>query len=168
MQQHEVNGSPAEVLYFDGVEVDAAGQVVNTEAAPTDTLAKKKKLDRMISFFIEEFCDDALRNGLGRPETGDCLICQMNSQQINALDDDLYHVYSHLEEKYLVRSFLLYCIKIRGYANPGLIWVMLESECEKGSVAGLKRELRYGLNKMKDKLMQFVVVEEEPELALAS
>lgn len=154
--------SGEDVVFFDGIEVDSTGRVLNTDSAPADIVEKSKKLDRMICDYILGFAEDALRNGLGRPSAGDCLLCSLHAQTTNLpATDDYQHVYSHLEEKYYTRSFLLYCMKVHGYVNPSFNWALLESECEKGIDTGIRRELRYGLSKMKDQMMQFVQLEKE-------
>ena len=158
-----------DLIYFDGVEIDKCGRVINKEFAPVDTLDKKKKLDRMINEYIRGFAKDALENGLGVPDAGDCLMCRIYADRAN--DDDCEHIYSHLQEKYFTRTFLFYCLKIHGYSNPRFTWQMITVDCEKGRDDTLKRELRYGFSKVKSKLTEFVDLEEtsdKRELALVS
>lgn len=158
-----------DVLYFDGIEIDKQGRVINKQSAPNDFLDKKKKLDRMINEYIRGFAKDAVANGLGVPDAGDCLMCRIYADR--ASSDDCEHIYFHLQEKYFTRTFLFYCLKIHGYSNPSFIWQLMVADCDKGQTDTLKRELRYGFSKVKNKLMNFVETEEmskERELAFAS
>lgn len=152
-----------DVIYFDGIEVDIKGVVVNSRSAPKAFIHKKKRLDRMINEYIRGFANDAIQNGLGMPSGGDCWLCKIHAQGNSMATDDFQHVYFHLQEKYYTRSFLYYCLKLHGYSNPGFNWQLISANCERGLDDSLKRELRYGFSKMKARLMSFVELEEETE-----
>jgi hypothetical protein len=157
-----------DVLYFDGIEINKQGKVLNKQSAPSDLLDKKKKLDRMINEYIRGFAKDALENGLGAPSAGDCLMCRIYAE--GQAQDDCQHIYYHLQAKYFTRTFLLYCLKFHGYSNPSFTWQLITADCEKGRDDSLKRELRHTFGRIKDKLMKFVDLEEtieEQEAVLA-
>ena len=143
-----------DTIYFDGIEINRQGQVINKQSAPSDFLDKKKKLDRMINEYIRGFAKDALENGLGVPDAGDCWMCRIYAEDPSG--DNCEHIYYHLQEKYFTRTFLFYCLKLHRYSNPSFIWHLISADCEKGRDDSLKRELRYCFSKIKDKLMKFV------------
>jgi hypothetical protein len=147
-----------DVVYFDGIEVDEQGRVINNDSAPPHFLKKKKILDRLINEYIRGFAKDALENGLGKPDSGGCLLCTVYAGKHE--QDSAEHICSHLYEKYYTPNFLYYCLKIRNYSNPSLIWVMMARDCEQGRDEALKRELRYGFGKMQDKLLKVFSIEE--------
>jgi len=144
-------------LYFDGIRVNKNGQVLNADSAPIDFLGKKKELDRLINRYIRGFAKDAIENGLQRPSAGDCLYCQMFSQnQDQVSKDDCDHIWSHLEECYFVPSLLFWAIKEQLYSQPELIFVLVQKDCERGNDASLKRHLRKFFSKRQDLLLNFV------------
>lgn len=163
----------SDLIYFDGIEIDVKGKAVNANSAPTDYLEKKKALDRLINEYIRGFAKDAIENELGVPNGGDCWLCHMYLDHQEK--DDLVHVCSHLYEKYYTRAFLYYCLRLHNYRDCNLIWAMISADCKKGKDDWLKRELRYGFSKMKDRLMKVfsideyqAVLEERRELASVS
>lgn len=162
-------------LYFDGIRVSKDGQVLNADSAPVDYLGKKKILDKMINEFTRAWAKDAIENGLQNPSTGDCLYCQIFSQQlqvkhvklqrldasgnlssVNSANDDMAHIWSHLEERYFVPSMLLWAIKEQGYSDPNLVYALARMDCERGNDAQLKRHLRKFFSKRQDVLLNFV------------
>ena len=157
-------GDAHDTIYFDGIEINRQGQVINKQSAPSDFLDRKKKLDRMINEYIRGFAKDALENGLGVPDAGDCLMCRFYAEDPSG--DNCEHIYYHLQEKYFTRTFLFYCLKLHKYSNPSFTWHLISADCEKGRDDSLKRELRYCFSKIKDRLMEFVYLEEVEEHGL--
>lgn len=160
-------------LYFDGIRVSKDGRVLNADSAPVDFLGKKKILDKMINKFTRAWAKDAIENGLQNPSSGDCLYCQIFSQQVNHVNlqrfdargnlssvnsenDDMAHIWSHLEEGYFVPSMLLWAIKEQGYSDPGLVYALVRMGCERGNDAQLKRHLRKFFSRRRDTLLNFV------------
>jgi hypothetical protein len=167
----ENNDTKNDIPYFDFVEVDARGMVVNKDSVPADLIEKRKLLDRLINEYIRGFAKDAVENGLRKPETGDCLMCRLYLD--NQDKDDMGHVCCHLYEKYYTRIFLYYCLKMHGYSNPGFTWALIAKHCENGRDEMLKRELRYGFARIKERLLNVFDISEykaaqerlrEPEL----
>lgn len=162
-------------LYFDGIRLSKDGRVLNPDSAPVNFLGKKKILEKMINKFTRAWAKNAIENGLQNPGTGDCLYCQIFSQganhiklqrfdargnlsSVNSEDDDMVHIWSHLEEGYFVPSMLLWAIKEQGYSNPELIYTLTRVDCERGNDAQLKRHLRKFFSKRQDTLLNFVQV----------
>lgn len=146
-------------LYFDGIRVSKDGRVLNADSAPVDFLGKKKILDKMINKFTRAWAKDAIENGLQNPGSGDCLYCQIFSQNPKQANNDcMDHIWSHLEEEYFVPSMLLWAIKEEGYSDPGLTYALVRMDCERGNDAQLKRHLRKFFSKRQDTLLNFVQV----------
>ena len=144
-------------LYFDGIRVSKSGQVLNAESAPTDFLRKKKILDKMINQYTRDFAKDAIENGLQNPGGGDCLYCQLSSQNLNKANQlSLDHVWSHMEEGYFVPSLLFWAIKEQGYSDPALVYTLTRVDCERGCDKQLKRHLRKFFSKRQDLLLNLV------------
>ena len=149
-----------EVAFFDGVKLNLFGEIVPGETSAPDVkelLARKTILDHKVKKYIDGFVKDAVENGLGVPELGDCLYCQMYAQNTDKIaEHDFEHIFSHIEEGYYVRSFLLMAIKARGYNNVAFIWDYHRSKIEHGDGEFLREELRGFFKKYKSKLLQFI------------
>jgi hypothetical protein len=149
-----------QVAFFDGVKLNMFGEVVPGETSPPDVkelLARKTILDHKVKKYIDGFVKDAVENGLGAPELGDCLFCQMYAQNPERIaEHDFEHIFSHIEEGYYVRSFLLMAIKSRGYNNVGFIWNYHSDRIVRGDGEYLRDELVGFFKKYKSKLLQFI------------
>jgi hypothetical protein len=154
--QQESNKIP----FFEGIRVNLFGEVVSSEKEIPDMsglLARKTILDKKIKKYIEGFVKDVVENGLGTPELGDCLYCMMYAQNSDKIaEHDFEHIFSHIEEGYYVRSFLLMAIKSRGYGNVGFIWNWYTDKIAHGDGDCLREELRSFFKKYKSKLLRFV------------
>jgi hypothetical protein len=150
----------SEAAFYDGVKVNMFGEIVEGDIPAPDTkslLARKAILDHKVKNYIDGFVKDAVENGLGTPELGDCLYCQMYAQNPDKIaEHDFEHIFSHIEEGYYVRSFLLMAIKARGYNNVGFIWSYHRDKIDRGDGEFLREELRGFFKKYKSKLMQFI------------
>jgi hypothetical protein len=106
--------SSPESVYYDGITVDAAGNILNPQADPPAEYLRVKKL-------IAEYLKEAQRwfkaNGIHAPEAGDCWICKGLHDPTSPPDC----LRSHLEEKYFHGTLVLNALKERGYVNPMFI-----------------------------------------------
>jgi hypothetical protein len=148
------------IPFFDGIEINSSGSIVSSQEkilSVDDLIERKKMLDKKIKQYINGFIDDALENGLGAPEVGDCLFCQIYSQNPDQISThDFEHIYSHIEEKYYVRSLLLMAIQSRGYTNISFIWSYFSSRISCGDSDLLRQELRGFFKKYKHKLLNYI------------
>jgi hypothetical protein len=148
------------VAFFDGIKFNMFGEILQGEtSAPdaSDLLAKRKFLDHKIQKYTDGFCKDALENGLGVPDLGDCLICRIYAENPERIKDhDFEHIFSHFEEGYYTRTFVLLMLKSRGYNNINFIWNYHASNIVRGDDASLRGEFRSFFRKYKSKLMQFI------------
>lgn len=150
----------AEVAFFDGAKVDGFGNLVPGEVSAPDVkelLARKTILDHKVKKYIDGFVKDAVENGLGVPDLGDCLICRIYAENPDGIaEHDFEHIFSHIEESYYTRTFLLLVIKSRGYANLGFIWNYHSDRVARGDGEYLRDELVCFFKKYKSKLLQFI------------
>ena len=159
----QVDGREEVVQFFDGMTVDQSGRVVNSAEASLDGIEKGRKLDQMITDYIKKFCDQSIKEGLPLPDLGDCMDCRIYSQAKNEQRDrdDMYHVYSHLQETYIHGSFLVYAVTVAEYSSPEFIFAIIQQDCRRGDVKMLKRVFRSFFKKVRQKLLKFVEQEVE-------
>lgn len=133
-------------IYQDGTILAADGTIKSGSKPAADVQALKAKVDKMVSKYIKGFVADAVKNGLQRPSSGDCLYCQAMDRA-----DDVGHIFSHLEESYFVPSLLFNAIKERG-ANPAFVFQL----CQTHPKEWIARELTGYLRKRKTALMEYI------------
>jgi hypothetical protein len=146
------------VTFFDGITVDQSGRVINSAEASLDGIEAGRKLDQMITDYIKKFCDQSIKEGLPLPNAGDCLFCKIYSQaKSEQLDqDDMDHVYSHLQETYIHGSFFVYAATVAGYSNVRFILAIIQRDCQRGDVTMVKRVFRSFFKKARRQLLKFV------------
>ena len=145
------------ITFKDGMRVDANGTVLNAEADAGDVEKLKRRLDKMVRNYINGFAKDAVENGLRQPSGGDCWGCYMTAE---GKDEPMGydHLISHIEENYYVPSLLWKAINARGYADPVLIWRMIESDVQRGNDRYLKDVLRSYFRKRKPLILKEMMV----------
>jgi hypothetical protein len=124
-----------ENLYFDGIQIDYDGNVLNPVMIDFN---KFKQLKKLIKDYINNFEKDIQENGLEYPSGGDCWHCCIFDQNMS----NMGHIIEHLKESYFVPSLLFNIIKIRGYVYPEVIF-----ETIKEKRRSCKQELQWFFNK---------------------
>ena len=119
------------VLFFDGIEVDLNGRVLNPKSDKENTKSKQKAkhITEYINNYIKGFVESIEKNGIDDPNYGDCWYCSMVTAEGKPLGDcvsESDHLISHFKEKYYVPSLLLNAIKESGYTNIPIIWHMIK------------------------------------------
>jgi len=115
-----------EVLFFDGIKVDAAGQVLNAPKANTEEKAIKQK--KAINAFVKKL--DNMPD-IPHPNSGDCWLCGLfhpvKSVDRNArrvcppeITGDVEHIKAHVKEGYLHGSLLVNAMRWRGYDDRAI------------------------------------------------
>ena len=123
--------------FTDGMTVDMDGKPI--DANPIDgTLEKRKRqLDRKVAKYVKGYLAHIQKNGLESPGPGDCCGCLFaisckpkveRGKEMMGFD----HYLSHFDEEYYVPSLLWRAVVEQGFRDPGLIWAMIEADCEKG------------------------------------
>jgi hypothetical protein len=141
------------IPFYDGMIIDKNGNPVNAINNTDEIQKKKKKLDIMVKKFIEGYCEWALENGIER-SNGDCWLCLFGQ------DNNLDHIYSHVEEQYYFGSFVDVVIRQSNYNNPDFIRQYTSSQLRTSkSSSHLKRLLTTYFKKVKSNLMEFVTLE---------
>jgi len=146
-----------EYPFVDGIKVDANGIAINADKESNKIQRYKNRLDKMVREYINGFAHDAFENGLQQPNSGDCWGCHFTT---NGKDDPMGvdHLLSHFQEKYYVPSLLWKAINARGYANPGLIWSLIQTDVEKGNFRLLTDVLRSYFRKKKPALLDMMMM----------
>lgn len=105
--------------YFDGITLNpAARSVVNPQDSP-DVAAEdsinadtRKKIRAYVALYTDEtirdLVTDAAANGVG----GDCWFC------LGIASDDSDHLFSHMEEEYVMASLARNALEAKGYTDP--------------------------------------------------
>lgn len=111
--------SDAAFPYFDGIVLNpAARSVVNPQDGP-DVAAEdlinadtRKKIRAYVALYTDEtirdLVADAAANGVG----GDCWFC------LGIASDDSDHLFSHMEEEYVMASLARNALEAKGYTDP--------------------------------------------------
>lgn len=138
------------IEYFDGIRVALNGEIVGDVPDHNEYNEKSKTWDKLVKEYIDGFCKDALQNGIGVPNRGDCLYCQMlASRQRDELSNvalttfGMSHFCQHVIEKYYVRSFVGGIIIARGHPTPGFIWSLIDRDIKNGCDKELRDQLRW-------------------------
>jgi hypothetical protein len=141
---------PGKVEYFDGIRVAFNGEIVGNVSGCNEYNEKSKAWDKLVKEYIDGFCKDALQNGIGVPDKGDCLYCQMlASRQRDELGNvalttfGVSHFCHHVIEKYYVPSFVGGIIIARGYPSPGFVWSLIDRDVKNGCDKELRDQLRW-------------------------
>ena len=115
-------------LFYDGVTVDAAGDVVNPRVSG-DYEVRLKTLKKRIRTFAKAF--EANTKDIALPSNGDCWGCSFTAadndptHRIEVMGIDHYWV--HFEEGYFVPSLLGNAILSKGYGNPSFIYSLCQT-----------------------------------------
>jgi hypothetical protein len=169
-------------VFFEGMKISRTGEVLNGDSEANnaeEVLAKQKKLAKLITKYVNGYAAEYVkrvqrielnpRNENGYEmnanerinksvnDPGDCFICKFGPLK----SSDLGHVYFHLEEQYYVNIFLFRAVQFIGYRDPGLIVSMLYREAAKGKTDWIKRELRSFFRRVKNQLIDHVVLESD-------
>jgi hypothetical protein len=145
-------------LFFEGLQCDVKGKVLNPPNNEIETKAKRKKLDKMIKTYIDGFIQDIKDHGLGAPSTRDCFGCLFYNAEMGTVRGGMHenecmgfdHYIEHFKEKYYVRSLLWKAIQEKGYNNPGFIWSM-------GCIDfHFKKTLQWFFNRRKAELIKLI------------
>jgi len=103
-----------EVVFFDGIKVNEAGEVVGKVVKVDD-----KKINDLKKK-IKGFTDLITKENLPLPSSGDCWYCCMRTESGETLGDsfkDYDHLFQHLEEGYLHGSILVNAMREAGYRD---------------------------------------------------
>lgn len=167
-----VGGEP-QIVFYDGITVNAAGEPIHSEAAQrrqATELKVRAKLDKLVREYIKGFAAHVVANGLEAPSGGDCWGCAMQVKDAPQVDTSgfrrqaptphgrvepmgLDHYLSHFKERYFVPSLLLNAIVSQGYRDPGYIWHMIAADAKRGDTAMLRRILRGYFMRLKPALV---------------
>ena len=112
---------PSPLVYFDGMTLRDDGTLVGEPVA--DPTAEHAKAKRQIAAYAK-LCGETLAAGMDAPGPGDCWYCLMRVDDGTPLGDtvsDVAHLWSHLEEGYVVPSLLLNAVSEKGYPLPQFI-----------------------------------------------
>jgi hypothetical protein len=106
--------------FFDGIKIDAAGNVLNAPKRDIEAAALKDKAR------IKKFCAKVTKDNLPTPDAGDCWLCSMrdkNGRTMGAMRgaaSDAEHIKSHVTEGYLHGSLLVNAMRAAGYHDEGI------------------------------------------------
>lgn len=145
-------------VYYDGIRIDAAGEVISHVEKAEATEALKRKLDRMVSAYIKGFIEDMKKNGLRDPSSGDCWACCMRDEKGNTVMG-ISHIFEHFREKYYVPSLLWNALQRRG--NPGFVWNYFKTRPEV-----FRSDLQHYFRNLKPELLQYMKENERGEEVL--
>jgi hypothetical protein len=146
-----------EYPFVDGIRVDANGIAINADKESGKIERYKRRLDKMVSTYINGFAEDAFENGLQNPDGGDCWGCHFTAEG-NDEPMGMDHLLSHFEERYYVPSLLWKAINARRYGEPALIWSLIQSDVSKGNFRMLKDVLRSYFRKRKPALLDAMMM----------
>lgn len=113
--------SSPESVYYDGVTVAAAGNILNPQADPS---AEYKRVKKLIAEYLKEAQRWFKANGIPVPEAGDCWICKGLHDPTSPPDC----LMSHLEEKYIHGTLIYNVLKERGYRDPMILMQLMAHE----------------------------------------
>ena len=100
--------------FFDGIEIDLyTGNILNGNESPQ--------------------CDKINKNDLPKNVNRDCFCCFMNDdcQIINTSKD---HLFSHLNERYIMKSLIINALHETGYFNPQAIYSLYGTAKNKSAI----------------------------------
>lgn len=116
-------------LFYDGVTIDANGNVLNPRPV-TDYELRLKALKKSIKDYAKKFA--ANTKDIAFPSSGDCWGCAFTAtgdapgHRTEPMGID--HYFQHMEEGYFVPSLLGNAILSKGYGNPEFIYQLCQSE----------------------------------------
>lgn len=168
-------------IFEDGVIVNGDGKPVTKLREPGKVQRVKRKLDKLVLSYIRGFADHVKFNGLftgedtaqepaewdvvklgPRPEPikpgpGDCLICQLESNNDKkSLGVD--HLLSHMTDEdgpYYVPALLFNALK-ENSGNVGVVWHMIAHYAKRGDTRLLERYLTQYFRKRKPALLELM------------
>lgn len=150
--------------FYDGMRIDSYGKPLAKDAKDPDEIsAKKRKLDKMVSSYIEGFVTDvAGAKSLNECGSGDCWGCLMKdvkeNRELQPIGErqvmGVSHFFEHFKEKYYVPSIVRNAILEARYNNPGFILGMIKGDAEQGRVDMLKCILISYFRKLKPELLK--------------
>lgn len=109
--------------YFDGIELDYKGTVLNADNGPkVAALKTTDELKNKIHQYVNGFISHIKTNGVPMPSGGDCWFCAFKTDDNRSMGDisnDNSHLLSHIDEKYYFGSILYNALTESGY-NAGL------------------------------------------------
>lgn len=106
------------ITYKDGCGINAKGKLFGgqSEAATKKTL----KLIEDVKKYAKRFIIELEKGKIGRPSSGDCWYCAMQTEDGKTLGDstkDNEHILSHIKTNYFVPSLLFNACKERGISR---------------------------------------------------
>ena len=144
--------------FFDGIQVDLTGRIVNPlpETIKEVRAEKKAILDKLITQYCDGFQKMVEAGELTIPDGGDCWYCSLVTNEGVCFGDATKnddHIIQHLRDRYFVPSLLYNAIKTKKYADPVLTFHMIQHD-KNGKWA--RRELRYFFRKKYESLLKLV------------
>ena len=125
------------VTYFNGMKVNSKGKILNRTKEILSIPAKSKKFTKLVSAYIRGFVEDIKKNGLAKPNSGDCWACltmPKNGFKVGGIVENepmgFDHYLSHFEEKYYVPSLLFKAMIEKGHGEPGHMWSLCKDQSE--------------------------------------
>jgi len=99
----------AKTPFFDGIELDSLGKVVNPQpSVARDTNATKKRIKNFVNLIDK-------MDTLPQPNGGDCWLCMMDKGRPVTSDLDNEHLLSHMDEGYLHGTLLCNAMRFVGF-----------------------------------------------------
>jgi hypothetical protein len=105
--------------FCEGMVFNREGNLIET--AGDENPALKEKANEHVSNLVSDFLDYAeseFQDGIPEPGAGDCFICRAYGEP--GEPGEIEHLYSHLKEKYIHGSLILYADKVIGRGAPGI------------------------------------------------
>lgn len=103
-------------LFYDGIQLNYKGEIINKKIIPADVENKNKELKKKIN----KFCALITKNNLPIPDSGDCWYCSMKAADGISWGDnikDYDHLLNHVEEGYVHGSLLVNAMEEAGYRH---------------------------------------------------
>lgn len=115
-----VNVDGEQVPFCEGMVFNSGGDLISSPDGTEP--AKKEQANEHVSNLVSDFLDYAesefQENGIPEAGAGDCFICRAYGEPGEPGEID--HLYSHLQEKYLHGSLILYADQVIGRGAPGI------------------------------------------------
>lgn len=148
-----------DIPFFDSIVVNSQGEPVlqidedGEEVNPgLEAVEKRKYLDKQVSKYIDGYVKWAVKNGVGA-SNGDCWFC------LFGMPGSLDHVWNHVKDRYYFGSFLKTAIQGCGRT---LLWLeLINIDLKKGKTDSLRQVLASYFKKVKPRMLEFVVIEED-------
>lgn len=138
--------------FFDGIIIAENGTPINPMSVKDTTKLdkKRKKLDKMVSKYIKEFCFNIRSGNFNYPSAGDCFDCSMVTEDGQVLGDigNGHHLILHMKDKYYVPSLLYNAFK-ESHQNPDFVLqYTIEFKSDWNAKNSLKKYFRQRYNKL--------------------